>query len=85
MAHKWQGPFFVKEIETLNCSVNGNPRYRVTLDDGTETITSSDSACVYSIPNYARNGRAIMVEFTRAGRISWIRSASPLDTMVGSR
>jgi hypothetical protein len=86
---KWLGPVFVTGTQSLNCSSNGNPRFRVTLSDGTETVTSSDSQCVYGIRNMEGNhlhpAVAIMVRFTRAGRLSEIRKATPLDTMAGSR
>lgn len=60
----------VTEVERLNNSVNGNPRYKVHALQG-EFITQSDSGHVYGF-EYYRLGRGdiINVELSKAGRIT---------------
>jgi hypothetical protein len=61
----------ISRIERLNSSVNGNPRYRIGFDDASTAITSSDHAFCYTVGNpEMREGSAVSVEYTRAGRIS---------------
>jgi hypothetical protein len=58
-------------LTRLNCSVNGNPRYRVAFTDGSVAITSSDASCAYGIANPEMRGD-LRVTFTRAGRIEML-------------
>ena len=67
----------IEKIERLNGSVNGNPAWRITFDDGTRARTSSDVAVSYEIGNPGlRAGDLVQITFTRAGRIAYMRSAS---------
>jgi hypothetical protein len=65
----------VDHLERLNSSVNGNPRFHVYFTDGTDSITSSDAAFCYGIENPDMRG-AVVVSFTRAGRIADMRPAT---------
>jgi hypothetical protein len=60
-------------LTRLNSSVNGNPRFRVHFTDGSSAITMSDAAFCYGIENREMLAGPVMVEFTRAGRISDMR------------
>ena len=55
-------------IERLNNSVNGNPRFKLMIDD-TVIITKSDYGYCYDIENLARSGEAVEAEiyYTKAG------------------
>jgi hypothetical protein len=70
----------IKRIESIhraNSSVNGNPAYNIVFTDQTEARTQSDAACAYAIGNPGmREGCAVMVEFTRAGRIAHMGPSS---------
>jgi hypothetical protein len=63
----------------LNRSVNGNPRFRITADNGTsleQYTTGSDASVNYDVENYMSGdlkGKPVTVTFTRAGRIIGIR------------
>lgn len=67
--------------ERLNCSVNGNPRFVLTVErtveGGTREIpTQSDAACNYEVTNYLRGPQLVDLWLTRSGRVSYIaRSA----------
>jgi len=39
-------------LERMNCSRNGNPRFRIIFDDGTTATTAPDASLSYSIGNY---------------------------------
>jgi hypothetical protein len=58
----------VTGLKRLNNSVNGNPRYNVTFDNGTNGNTSSDASFCYGIENPAMRG-AVDVWLTRRGLI----------------
>lgn len=66
----------IERAESLNCSVNGNPRFLVHFTDGTSAVTMSDAAVNYDIDNLARLGDELEVTFTRAGRVSYARPVS---------
>ncbi len=66
----------ITELKRLNSSVNGNPRYRVTFDDGSSAITQSDAMFCYAITNPEMRSDVI-VTYTRAGRIADITPAKP--------
>jgi len=68
----------------LNNSVNGNPRWRVTLAtqvpaetdaDLTTHITQSDGSIGYSLQNAEYRDTNVMVSFSRAGRIADVKRA----------
>ncbi len=56
-------------VERLNCSVNGNPRYRLHFDDATSAITSSDAPVSYGNVE-SMVGKRVVLTFTRSGRIT---------------
>jgi hypothetical protein len=79
----------ITRIERLNCSVNGNPRYAITLEfiglgAWEQTfVTSSDHAFCYEVGNPGlRVGCAVEVLLTRAGRI-WICGMRSLENIEG--
>ena len=55
-------------LKRLNNSVNGNPRFKLMIDD-TVIITKSDYGYCYDIENLARSGEAVEAEiyYTKAG------------------
>jgi hypothetical protein len=69
----------VYALYQLKNSVNGNPRYRMSTNQG-DLITSSDSAFCYGLLNgwtsaHDTNGRPAQINLTRAGRVEhldWI-------------
>ena len=70
-------------VKRLRNSVNGNPRFIVTLN-GIEYTTSSDSMCNYDVENIWRTWwrddeqrpESLTVTLTPAGRICRIEAAS---------
>lgn len=66
----------VSGYETLNSSVNANPRFRLYTNEGV-FLTSSDIADAYGLFNgwkhYRETGRTAEVELTRANRIRRIK------------
>lgn len=62
--------------ERLANSVNGNPRWHITLDGAPyAAITQSDAACNYEVSNYTHSRHAddtFTIETSRAGRITRI-------------
>lgn len=67
----------IASIESINNSVNGNPRYKIRFDEGEygTCITSSDIADAYDIGNPGYDvGDPVAVTFTKAGRIATIKS-----------
>ena len=62
----------ITSIERLRPSVNGNPRYRFTID-GKNYFSSSDSMFVYEVgnPGY-RVGCIVCCQLTKAGRIRYM-------------
>lgn len=63
----------IASLETLTCSKNGNPRYRVTFTDGTAATTQSDANFCYGIGNRTMRDVELCVEFTKAGLIADMR------------
>lgn len=59
----------ITHIERIGMSVNGNPNYRVHLDNGNVYRTSSDSSVVYEIDNAAFRGVTVRLLLTKANRI----------------
>jgi len=58
----------VTGLRQLNNSVNGNPRYNVTFDNGTNANTASDASFCYGIENREMRGD-VDVWLTRRGTI----------------
>ena len=59
----------IESIERINNSVNGNPNFRVHLDNGNVYRTSSDSSVVYEINNPVYRGVTVRLLLTEAHRI----------------
>jgi hypothetical protein len=61
----------ISRIERLKNSVNGNPRFRIGFDDGSTAHSQSDASFGYAVGNPGmREGDAVTVEFSRAGKIT---------------
>lgn len=58
----------VAKLDRLRNSRNGNPRYRVTFEDGSCARTKSDAEISYGITNPELRG-AVRVSFTPSGDI----------------
>ena len=61
------------DAKRLNSSSNGNPRYLITFDDGSEVITQSDAAINYGITNHEYRDQPHDAELSRAGRLVYLR------------
>ena len=69
--------------ERLNCSVNGNPRWRIVIltqvdgiTDSRILLTSSDISDAYAVGNPGfRRGDRVRFTLTRAGRITHMHAA----------
>lgn len=64
----------IKHIESLNCSVNGNPKKRIVIEDATghtyEAQTQTDAACAYSIGWYSvGKSFAFIYHYTKSGKM----------------
>lgn len=57
----------VLEMNRLNNSVNGNPRYSVMFSDGSAAVTATDSQLGNDAPNFL--GREVAVEMDEHGKI----------------
>lgn len=68
----------IVSTERLNNSVNGNPRFSVTFNDGTTHQTQSDASCSYDIDNYSRSRDTAFWVFTPAGKVSYCLPVNPL-------
>lgn len=66
-AHTDEG--VITHLERLNNSVNGNPAYRVHLDNGNVYRTQSDSSVAYEINNGSYRGVTVRLLLTKAHRI----------------
>lgn len=55
----------------LNNSVNGNPRFAVSIEGHGAYVTSSDAALSYEIENLQRSGDVVEWTLTRAGRLAY--------------
>jgi len=60
----------IKSLETLNCSPNANPRFRVHCTDGTVLETQADVSANYGIQNPEFQGVPVTFRLSRAGRIT---------------
>jgi hypothetical protein len=72
----------IAHLERLSSSVQGNPRYRVTLEDGRVFTTQSDGQVGYLIGNPEYRGVPVMLSLTRAGRVFDVRAAVGLNTVA---
>lgn len=59
----------IVRLERLTNSANGNPRYAVTFNNGTEATTQADASLNYGITNPEAK-EALDVTFSRAGTIA---------------
>ena len=81
-----QAPEFVARLvsaERGGCSVNGNPRWRLTFDPchrvgNMDRLTSSDAMASYEVSNLLSWKGLLYVHTTRAGRVTNMRKV--LDT-----
>lgn len=64
----------ITRVERLGTSVNGNPYYRLHLEDGTSLRTSVDSMINYSVTNHENLNTPVIVETTK-GRVWDIKAA----------
>lgn len=55
----------IESLERLNCSVNGNPRYRITFTDGSSAVSQSDAGFCYSINNQEFRDVPVKVTFIK--------------------
>jgi len=66
----------ILRYDRLRSSVNGNPRYRVTFEDGSAHNGMSDAGWAYAMGNpEMREGSRVRVDLTRAGNIRSMRAA----------
>ena len=64
----------IQAIYRLNNSASGNPRYAIAFSDGESYISMSDASFCYAVGNPGmRVGDVVSVEFTRAGRIRYMK------------
>jgi hypothetical protein len=66
----------IVRLTRLNNSVNGNPRWLVLLDDGTETETQSDAGIGGVIDNSEYRDVPLTVTLSRAGRITHVKTGA---------
>lgn len=59
----------IAELERMNNSANGNPRFLVKFTDGTEASTQVDAAVAYGLENPEFRDVPVTFTVTRAGRI----------------
>lgn len=66
----------IADARRLKSSVNGNPRFVVTFDNGDALTTQSDSSVSYDVENFSRHDVSqnpeVAVWLSRAGRIEAI-------------
>ncbi len=60
----------ITNIARLRRSVNGNPRWRLTFDDGTVACTAPDAMCAFLVVAPDHEGRTVGVEINHMGRIT---------------
>lgn len=87
---KHQVVHIITGVEHAGTSGSNNPTYRVTFLGGESALTETDAVVGYAATNFApRHGKpdvAVIVTFTRAGRITAIEQPDDQDyylTMVG--
>jgi hypothetical protein len=57
--------------ERLKLSRNGNPRFRIMIENHGMYTTSSDASVSYDIDNWSRSGEVVEWTLTRAGRVAY--------------
>lgn len=62
----------ITAMKRLSNSINGNPRYRLTLTNGAQFNTATDSAAGYDVQNY-QPGKPVDITLNGRGTISSIR------------
>ncbi len=65
----------IQRLETLNCSKNANPRFRVHCTDGTVLETQADVSANYGLQNPEFQGVPVTFRLSRAGRITHASTA----------
>lgn len=68
-------------LERLRNTVNGNPRYRITFDNGLAAVSQSDAGFTYAITNPEYRDTPLDVTLTRAGRVSHVKVSEPAATL----
>lgn len=64
------GVHIIRAVHRLPNSANGNPRFRIDFEGQHSALTQSDAGFAYAVGNSnMREGSAVYVEYTRAGRI----------------
>ena len=53
----------IKEITRLQNSKNGNPRFHIIMEDGTEGTTKTDAGWAYSIDPWGWKGKKVNYEW----------------------
>lgn len=67
----------ISNINRLNNSPNGNPRFRFDFDDATSANLQSDSSFGYEVGNPGfRVGDTVNVSFSHAGTVEYMRTIS---------
>lgn len=59
----------IAQLERLNNSANGNPRWRVGFTDGTSAVTKPDAGIGYAIDNLEFKGVAVEFKVNEANQI----------------
>lgn len=61
----------IAELDRMNNSVNGNPRYRVKFTDGTDATTQPDASVAHDLPNPEFKGVPVTFTVNRARQITY--------------
>ena len=59
----------INNHKRLNSSINGNPRYSVSFDNGITGKTPSDASLGYSLTNYIGKNIDVIYHVTKVGNI----------------
>jgi len=66
----------ILDFESLNSSVNGAPRWRISFDDGETRTSQSDASWCWGFGNpEMREGTKVVMTITRSGTIRTMRPA----------
>jgi hypothetical protein len=61
-------------IDRMSSSRNGNPRYRLTFDDGTSAPLQPDSSIAYGINNPEYRSGPVRVTFNGRGHVTYVKT-----------
>jgi hypothetical protein len=61
-------------IDRMPSSRNGNPRYRLTFDDGTSAPLQPDSSIAYGINNREYRSGPVRVTFNGRGHVTYVKT-----------